>query len=110
MSNTNRDRLKLNQEVAYKRNSKNIECRIPSHIKYHLAQICYDFGEHVKAQGWRNAPPYDISHVSFNTHAITLIKKDGTERDLERFESAREMYSWVSGYVKCLDDRKFHDA
>ena len=110
MTNTNRDRLKLNQEVAFKRNKANIECRIPSHVKYHLARICYEFGEHVKANGWRGAAPYDISHVSFDTHAITLIKKDGGERVLEAFESGREMFSFVQGYITCKDDTKIANA
>lgn len=108
--NISRDRLKLNQQTAFNKHKKGINARIPSYTKYFTARTCYEFSQFIKKVGWRSEPPQNIDRVEFNTHDILIYRKDDTYIRAEDFESAREMFKWVEGYVKCMTDYEIRNA
>ena len=92
------------REKDYKLHKENIRCRLTGNNKYYYANHCYTFGEHIKANGWKNVLPQEINYVYFDTHSITIKLKSTAETDIKRFESAKEMFAYVVGFNDCLFD------
>jgi hypothetical protein len=106
---TTRDRLSINQQIAFERNKSVVSCRIPNRFKYHLAEKCYGMSNHIKINGWRGIEAVDITEVTFYTHSITVYhspsrEQEALERDIEHFDSAVEMFAYVKGYMKHVED------
>ena len=98
--NTKELHNKLDQE--YKRNKKNIRCRLVGTSKEYNAHQCYIFGENVKLSGWNRYTSEDIKVVYFTKHSVSAVLTSGGDTDLKRFDTANEMFAWVAGFNECM--------
>lgn len=90
----------LDQE--YKRNKKNIRCRLSGTNKEYNAHQCYIFAQNVKLSGWNRYNSDDIDYVYFTEHSVTIKLISTAETDCKRFDTASEMFAWVAGFNECI--------
>ena len=97
--------LNKRNDLEFKINKENINVRLAGDNKYYYANQCAKFTKHILNNGIKQYKASDIAGVSFNAHNITIrfILTSATS-DIERFETKKEMLSFVIGFNTCSSE------
>ena len=97
--------LNKRNDLEFKINKENINVRLAGDNKYYYANQCAKFTKHILNNGIKQYKASDIAGVSFNAHNITIrfILTSATS-DIERFETTKEMLSFVIGFNACASE------
>ena len=98
------EEINLWNELEFKRNKQNIYIRLSGYDKYYYAHQCWDFAQYILENGFGRYKPSDIADVSFHKHSITVRFVSSAELDIKRFETSKEMLSFVIGWNACLSE------
>tara|TARA_R100001510_G_C7561180_1_gene141172 strand:- start:260 stop:583 length:324 start_codon:yes stop_codon:yes gene_type:complete len=90
------------REQEFKRNKQNIYVRLSGSNKYYYAWQCQNFTRFILENGFNNYKPNEIDSVYFDNHSITIRLNSTAETDIKRFDSKKEMLSYVVGFNDCL--------
>ena len=94
------------REQEFKRNKQNIYVRLSGSNKYYYAWQCQNFTRYILENGFNNYKPNEIDSVYFDNHSITIRLHSTAETDIKRFDSKKEMLSYVVGFNDCLGCNK----
>ena len=83
-------------------NKQNIYVSLRGDDKYYNAYQCKNFAEYIKKNGFNRYKPSDIDDIYFDKHSITIRLKSTAENDIKRFETSKEMFSFVVGFNLCV--------
>ena len=81
---------------------QNIYVSLKGDNKYYNAFQCREFSEYIKKNGFDNYAPNKIDDIYFRKNSITIRLKSTGETDIKRFETAKEMFSFVQGFNECV--------
>ena len=95
--------LKERNEKEFLINKQNIYVSLRGDNKYYNAHQCKYFAEYIKNNGFNRYKPNEIDDVYFDKHSITIRLKSSAETDIKRFETSKEMLSFVAGFNLCVD-------
>lgn len=84
-------------------NKQNIYVSLRGDNKYYNAWQCREFSEYIKKNGFDLYSPKRIEDISFRKHSITIRLKSSAEIDIKRFETTKEMFSFVQGFNECIN-------
>ena len=98
------DHIKEN-ERQFKEAKKLIGFSLRGNNKYYYANQCAKFTKHILNNGIKQYKASDIAGVSFNANSIKIrfILTTATS-DIERFETKKEMLSFVIGFNTCSSE------
>jgi hypothetical protein len=111
---SNRDYSKFNHlalfkernELTFKLNKQNIYTSLRGNDKYYKAFQCRDFADYIEKNGFNKYKSSEIDCVYFAKHSITIRLKSTGETDIKRFETPKEMFSFVQGFNVCINEIK----
>ena len=98
--------LKERNEKEFLINKQNIYVSLRGDDKYYNAYQCKNFAEYIKKNGFNRYKPSDIDDIYFDKHSITIRLKSTAETDIKRFETSKEMFSFVVGFNECVNQLK----
>ena len=95
--------FKERSELNFKLNKQNIYTSLRGDDKYYKAFQCRYFAEYIKKNGFNRYKSSEIEDVYFAKHSITIRLKSTGETDIKRFETPKEMFSFVQGFNECIN-------
>jgi len=98
--------FKERTELNFILNKQNIYVTLRGEDKYYNAWQCREFSEYIKKNGFDTHDSCDIDDVYFDKHSITIRLKSTGQTDIKRFETTKEMFSFVQGFNECVHQLK----
>ena len=98
--------LKERNEKEFLINKQNIYVSLRGNDKYYNAFQCRDFADYIEKNGFNQYKSSEIDYVYFAKHSITIRLKSTGETDIKRFETSKEMFSFVQGFNACFNEIK----
>ena len=100
--------FKERTELNFKLNKQNIYAPLRGDDKYYKSFQCRDFANYIKKNGYNRYKSSEIDDIYFEKHSITIRLKSTGETDIKRFETPKEMFSFVQGFNECVYQMERH--
>lgn len=100
------EEVRERNELLFKRNKQNIYMRLSGYDKYYYAFQCWDFTQHIMANGFQQYKAKDIKSIlivncQYYGASIKARLVSGGETNLKTFNDKKEMLGFIVGFNTC---------